>query len=70
MKNTIEKINKIESNEIKAIINELEEIEEVMDLIRGSSLRGGDFLESLASTLHYYGEVTEKDLNESISLSK
>jgi hypothetical protein len=39
------------SDTIRGIAEELEERPEVMDFIRGGNLRGGDFLEMVASEL-------------------
>lgn len=66
----IQSINRIRSNNIQGIIRELYNLDGVNSLIRNYNLRGGDFVESVASTLFYSGSFTDDDLNDSINSSK
>ena len=55
------KASEIKSNDIQGIIRELENMPEVMDIIRGYNLRGGDFLEAIASDMFYNGNDINTD---------
>lgn len=55
------KASEIKSNDIQGIIRELENMPEVMDIIRGYNLRGGDFLEAIASDMLYSGNDINTD---------
>jgi hypothetical protein len=50
------KIEDITGNTVRDIIEELENNADVMDIIRGQNLRGGDALEAMASDLFETGE--------------
>ncbi|HNX81934.1 MAG TPA: hypothetical protein PKL77_07290 [Candidatus Omnitrophota bacterium] len=62
------KSSEIKATDIRGIIEELEGREDVMDFIRGNNLRGGDFLEAVASKIAYDDE--DADLSEIAELCK
>lgn len=67
-KHMIIKSSEINATDIKGIIAELESRSDVMDFIRGHNLRGGDFLEAVASKIAYDDE--DADLSEIAKLCK
>lgn len=61
------KINSIKSNTINGITSELYDNEELMDIIRGQNLRGGDAIEAMATDLYNTGMDIDTDNYSHIS---
>ena len=55
------KVSEIRNDTINGIMSELYDNSDVMNIIRGYNLRGGDAIEAMASDLYYTGDDIDTD---------